>query len=897
MPFRSPAIVRYCLLALACCLLPGLATQALAAAPIDLATASHDADLAAKLEVRRGDPQSDLTSWQALAAPNWQRGENARELLVEPREHSTIWLRGTLTNSSAEPIKRWLQLSPWRLEQINAWLLAPDTERVLARAQTGLNVPVAERTVESSRALVPVTLAAGETRQLLLRVTSNSRPFLTVKSWEPVAFTNAQASRYQYHSVILTSLLTLLAVLLLQWDYRYALLGTWMLATFVLAAEKEGYISFILFSGLADYAITLRVIAWMLGSALFLTVSVHLLGLGRHRLWRWLAPVALGMAALVSALTLVWDGDDIRSLGVAVDMTFAGIWLCLLPAALRQKRAWQGTIIALLLLSWLTATLILLGYTFNFYYTAAFSSVQIGMNIAVSLGLLGAYARRKHDREHRLERQVHDQEKLQRERLEQTVATRTRELQRAVEEADRANAAKTDFLARITHDLRSPLTSILGYNQLLAAEGGRTGEISRVVHASAEHMLNLVNRLIDYARGGGEGEVELADLYLPAFLESIAREARIKAQENGSVFRLAMAPDLPAVVRSDETYLHQMLLNLLDNAARHTDHGNVELNVACRPVPGQDDTVLVFDVSDDGCGIPSEQQSRIWEPFYQASGRRDGLGLGLSIVKQLAQQLGVELTLDSELGRGTRIGFELPVSPGREDSAGAAIIREPHYVLPILDAAGLEAWVVEDAAAIGDFLHAELGGLGFAVRLFSRAEAFVDAADTALAPPDLVLTDHHLPGASSDAVLATSRRRWPEVPVILLSATQRMYRSAKQQSQHDYTECLTKPVHLTQLRRALATACGCELSTPMAPSQGESQPVAPEVAVAALTAGEQQRLAHFLSLGAVTDMVEWAQALAARDPERRGAAAALSSLAENGRFDTLARLLADTRAG
>ncbi|WP_311950941.1 ATP-binding protein [Halomonas piscis] len=888
--------MRYCLLALAGCLLLGAATQALAS-PIDLTVVAHNEDLVGEMEVRGGSWQGDLMPWQVLAASDWQQGEDAQKLLVKPRERSTIWLRGTVTNTSIEPIRRWLQLSPWRLEQVNAWLLAPDTGRVLAQAKTGLNVPVSERTVESSRTLVPITLPAGETRQLLIRISSNSRPFLTVKSWKPVAFTNTQASRYQSHSIILASLLTLFVVLLLQWDYRYALIGAWMLATFVLEAEKEGYISFVLFSGLADYAGNIRFTAWILHKALFLVVSVYLLKLHQCRVWRWLPAVVLVTAGVFSLLTFVLNSVDIRNLGVAIDFGFSAIWLMLLPGALQKRNRWQWALLGLVSCYWLTTTYMLLSYTFAFQYTAAFASSRVMIEIAVVLGLLGVYARQKRDRKRYLELQLREQEKAQRVRLEAMVATRTQELRQAVEEADRANAAKSNFLARITHDLRSPLTSILGYNQLLAAEGGRIGEISRVVYASAEHMLNLVNRLIDYARGGSEGVVELADFYLPAFLESIGREASIKARENGNAFQLIKATDLPTIVRSDATYLRQILLNLLDNAAKHTEHGNVELKVACRPRNGQDGTTLVFDVSDDGYGIPLEQQNRLWEPFYQGSGRCGGLGLGLSIVKQLTQQLGAELTLDSEPGRGTRIGFELPVSVDGTEQADVAIIQESQHVLPYFDATGYTAWVVEDAAAIRDFLHAELDGLGFTVRLFANAEAFFGAADAALAAPDLVITDYYLTGASGDAVLAASRRCWPEVAVILLSATQRMHKPALQQGGQDYTERLTKPVHLAYLRRAIASACGCELSMPEALSQEVSQPVSPESAIAVLDTKEKQQLAHFLALGAVTDMVEWTQELATQDSERRGAAATLSSLAEQGRFDTLARLLADTQAG
>lgn len=864
---------------------------------IDLATLAPETDIAERFSVRDDGENTDITAPEkALQASGWVEGEAARQRLTAPRRESTVWLEASVKNSSDTPLKRWIQLAPWRLVRVDAWFMAPDSGEVLSHAQAGRGLAVEERTVEENHVLLPITLAAGERQRVLIRVYSTSRPFLSLNVRDPVEFTADEASQLHGHSMLLASILTLLAVLLLQGDRRYALIGVWMLVTFIFESGKEGYISQILPLGLTDYAYNLRYTTWPLTSALFLAVSVVLLEQYKQRRWRLAVYAALGATLVFGASTFVLDGDDMRNLGSLIDLSIAAGWLGLVPRALRQTSLWQRAVLALLGLYWAAYSFILLGYVFNFYYTAAFSTLKLAVEIITTLGLLLVYARQKRIREQRLEQLLRSRESQQRERLKSTVAERTRELKQAMNEAHEANAAKTDFLTRITHDLRSPLTTILGYSQLLSAESGKIGTMNRTVHSSATHMLNLVNRLIGYARGD-DGDKHTSDIYLFDFLRSVADDARRTAETEGNRFHLETAEGLAPVIHTDATWLRQILMNLLDNAARHTRDGEITLAVTfADPDTSAEhaesaDKRLTFCITDTGCGIPPAIQEKLWEPFYQAPGQRDrtGLGLGLAISARLTRQLGGQLSLNSTPGQGTRVCVTLPLTPGQENDAQAAIQALPHHVLPTLHAQGLAVWVVEDAAAIRELLHTELASQGFAPRLFADAEAFIDAAASAASPPDLVITDHYLPGANGDAVLAASSQRWPNTPVVLVSATPPADNTPTE-SPEAYAACFAKPLNLADLRRRLAGLCGCPL-TEAAAGDGAMEKATPPAARQAsgfhVTAAERDKLEQMVSLGAVTDLTEWCEALTAREPARRELAATLYDLASRGRFDEI----------
>jgi signal transduction histidine kinase/CheY-like chemotaxis protein len=449
-------------------------------------------------------------------------------------------------------------------------------------------------------------------------------------------------------------------------------------------------------------------------------------------------------------------------------------------------------------------------------------------------------------------------------------------LRDAVLRANAADRAKTDFLARASHDLRAPLTSIIGYAQLLQGCGGTAGQHGQIIRHSADHMLTLINDLVEYASGSLRDEIDARPQRLPEFIERLAHEATMLARRNHNRFVLQRRDGLPGVVWMDARRVQQIVGNLIENAAKFTRQGSIELTVGHStdgaPAGG---VMLQIEVRDTGCGISADDLPRVFEPFFRCgdSRRIEGTGLGLPIVDLWIKRLGGSLQLDSTLGVGTRIRLAIPLKLGSEGDIEA---RQPHEeALPAPFGGGRRLWVVEDAAETRGQLVDILENAGFVVACAEDGQAFIErigAADAAA--PCLVLTDLMMPGADGHAVCAAVRARWPGVPVVLLSA------QAPDAGGTDsaFDARLHKPVAPARLRAALAG-----LLAP-APAEPPSAP-APRPDAAALA-----RMRALIELGALTDLVEWAEALAAKAPEHDAFARKVLALADRWDVEALQAL-------
>ena len=449
-------------------------------------------------------------------------------------------------------------------------------------------------------------------------------------------------------------------------------------------------------------------------------------------------------------------------------------------------------------------------------------------------------------------------------------------LRDAVLRANAADRAKTDFLARASHDLRAPLTSIIGYAQLLQGCGGTAGQHGQIIRHSADHMLTLINDLVEYASGSLRDEIDARPQRLPEFIERLTHEATMLARRNHNRFVLQRRDGLPGVVWMDARRVQQIVGNLIENAAKVTRQGSIELTVGHStdgaPAGG---VMLQIEVRDTGCGISADDLPRVFEPFFRCgdSRRIEGTGLGLPIVDLWIKRLGGSLQLDSTLGVGTRIRLAIPLKLGSEGDIEA---RQPHEeALPAPFGGGRRLWVVEDAAETRGQLVDILENAGFVVACAEDGQAFIErigAADAAA--PCLVLTDLMMPGADGHAVCAAVRARWPGVPVVLLSA------QAPDAGGTDsaFDARLHKPVTPARLRAALAGL--------LAPAPAEP-PAAPAPRPDAATLARMRAL---IELGALTDLVEWAEALAAQTPEHDAFARKVLALADRWDVEALQAL-------
>lgn len=769
---------------------------------LDLATQPDGSELIEFMQAISGNNAIQSLN-DAQSAADWIQPEAGT--LSATRRHATTWLKTTLHNSSNQALIRWLAIEPWRLNKVHAYFVEPVTGRTLHQTATGLDIPLQNRAVSNGKTIIPVRLNAGQTQQLFLKINSDNLPFISIESWEPVPYSERLTENRIFLAALFAGILTLLLVLAFQLNASLLVTGTWLLVAFIREAEKNGFFTNYLLPSLESYSVNLRVSAAMLSTQLFLATSVFVLGLNYQRGWRNYLIVTGVAAAAMACLTFIVDGSTIRKLGILCLTGYMITWPLIIPAALKTRPASQSSILLMLLLSvyWLITSFLLLGYTFNFYYTAHFAPYRLGIETVTALALILTYSWQQKRQILTAKKALKAQEIESRKSLEQTVKQRTEDLRNALETARKASQAKVNFLGQVTHDLRSPLTAILGYAQLQSVNTVDAQKATQMILDRGMYMKDLIDGLVDYAHGISTASDEPRDIYLIAFIDNLVNHAHIIASKQANRFQFKIETGLPTVIRCSSKQLQRILLNLLDNAAKYTQGGEFSLAVAVAQTSNQPPS-LVFRVSDTGCGISSDDLKEIYTPFYQSSESNPGAGLGLAICFELAENLGGHLELESEPGKGTTATCTIPCIVGDERLA-APSLAAVQDLLPTFDAKGQKAWIVEDSQPVSELLDDELTDMGFDVELAATTEAFAQRASGSA--PAIIVTDYQLPGASGDEVLRMARAQWPMVPVILLSAVQNSSLRAEESSPTRFSAYLSKPVDRLELRTTVAELC------------------------------------------------------------------------------------------
>lgn len=475
-----------------------------------------------------------------------------------------------------------------------------------------------------------------------------------------------------------------------------------------------------------------------------------------------------------------------------------------------------------------------------------------------------------------LERWSHlDQRQALLNSLEERVQARTLELRQSAALAEQASRAKSDFLATMSHEIRTPMNSSLGLLELLLRQPLAQEQRSMLesVQDAGRSLLRLIDDMLDLSQieaGAMRLEPEATSLQdLLARLDDLYRQT---AEAKALGFQTRLDPDLAEAYWVDRLRLRQILANLLANAIKFTDRGSVSLRL--RKLARQDGVdQLEFRVEDSGIGVAPEQLARLFQPFQRVPGEqgrsRGGSGLGLSISRRLAEQMGGSLEMQSELGRGSCLILRLPLRPTRapaESSAGA-----PASATSVAEAPKPRVLAAEDHAASRLLIGRQLKELGYDCELAKDGEQAWRLWQQHRHP--VVITDYNMPGL--DGLGLARRIREAETSeaagprTLILACTADLTSAGEHADLGPFDRLLSKPLNLRTLEQTLKQS-PASITPPLASKSPMSRRQVAVNQLAELCGGDRaaaeslmQDFAHSLS----EDLARLQQALADDDSE------------------------------
>ncbi|MGH9674565.1 MAG: ATP-binding protein [Bryobacteraceae bacterium] len=424
------------------------------------------------------------------------------------------------------------------------------------------------------------------------------------------------------------------------------------------------------------------------------------------------------------------------------------------------------------------------------------------------------------------QKEVADHQRL----LEERITQRTEALQEATQRALAASRAKSEFLANVSHELRTPLNGVLGMLEIALDEKLTTDQRDQLETAKgcANTLLALLNDILDLSKiEAGRMALEKIAFDVRAIVDECVKSQLPKARQKAIAVRATISPDLPREIIGDPLRVRQVLINLLSNAVKFTDHGHVDVRVAAlSPDPGGF-FELAIEVEDTGTGIPPEKLSLIFDEFTQADGsisrKYGGTGLGLAITRRLVEMHQGRITVESDVGRGSKFTVFLPSQVSSQESQPPPPQNGFSRSVEPVDKTKPRILVVEDNVINQKVVSTMLTRRGYDVHLAGNGREALAALERF--DYGLVLMDVQMPemDGMEASRLIRANPRWEKLPVIAMTA-HALQGDRERCLQAGMTDFASKPVTPGRLMEIVENHLRAGLSTAAVSENGHNLP-------------------------------------------------------------------------